>query len=459
MADEDHIPKSIAIIDDDELMRNLVSNYAEILGIENIQSFTTAEEFWTDLEKDTKYDMIVLDWKLPGLNGVGLFNRLRLRKEYKLIPILVISGFLNRADFALLEEFPCTTLLEKPFTKVLLENNLIGLAKEKKWYDEKSELMKELMDQFKDDGSSVVKNLKKVFSESPKPVPLAIIAAKQLRRRGFFKEAKAILEMVVKHDYESIVAMSELGKVLFQMGKTAEAREVLRYTNKVSPENLKRLCLLGEVELNLMEPESARKYFENALDIDPEDKVAISGSVIAENVENHIVQYSKNSIPENFASLLNIIGVTKIRSGSFQEGVDQYKAALSFLTADEVVAKVLFNLGLGFLRWNKPELALPWFIKSAEVGKEFFSKSAYYINRISSNGYQVDANYVDSSQLVNGIDDESISEAMVIAESGLDDSSEITKSDDSLGEMEDLDLGELEECFDDGVDIDGAKAG
>jgi tetratricopeptide (TPR) repeat protein len=178
--------------------------------------------------------------------------------------------------------------------------------------------------------------------------------------------------------------MTEMAKVLFQMGDVEKARDVLMISNRISPENVSRLCFLGEVELNLHEPEAARKYFEDALEIDPQDKTAEAGVTVANSVEEHLLNYSKESIPNNFASLLNIVAITKVRSGKFEDGIGQYMAALAFLRSDLIAAKISFNLGLGFLRWQKPELARQWFEKSSSLSKGKFSRSEGYLAQYSA---------------------------------------------------------------------------
>ncbi|MEZ4742695.1 MAG: response regulator [Bdellovibrionota bacterium] len=397
---EENLPKRIAIIDDDMIVCNLVSNYARSLGVKIIDKYSGIDEFWEVLESGSKkYDLLVIDWKLPGINGVGLFNRLKNNDKYKDIPILIVSGFLNKYDFALLDEFSGTLLLEKPFTQQQLGNMFGELLIEQRWHQDKIEVLENLVNEMSAGKADVFKNILRILSESPNPIAIGILIAKKLRKSNFLKEARSILEYLLKSNHGSIMAMGELGKVLFQLGKVEEARKILQATQKVSPENIKRLCLLGEIELNLLEPESARSYFERALEIDPENYVANSGMITADNLQEHLISYPKDSITTSFAGLLNIIAITKVREGSYEEGIEQYQAALAFLTDSESIAKVSFNLGLGFLRWNRLEMALDWFVKSRNANKKNFLKATYYINRITENGYEV------VSENSDGIDD------------------------------------------------------
>jgi tetratricopeptide (TPR) repeat protein len=349
----------------------------------------------------------------------------------------VISGFLNKDDFALLDEFPCTDLLEKPFTKSLIEQKIFALSEEFKWYNEQQEVIADLLLEFKNDGPSAVKSIKKIFNESPNPFPIAILAAKLLRTHDFLEESKTVLELVLKDEPNSVAAIGELGKVVFQLGDLKQSKRILRLANRLSPENLKRLCLLGEIDLNLQKPEEARKYFESALNIDSDDKIANSGYTISTNMEHHLVNHNKHSIPQSFASLLNIIAITQVKSGEFQDGIDQYKASLSFLTANIVIAKVAFNVGLGFMRWSKPEHALPWFIKSAETGGQAFSKSSYYVQQLNKRGIiaAVEENSDDAVSVTDADIQSKVSEVDQTLQQENDDFS-IAEADDFFNSIE-----------------------
>jgi DNA-binding response OmpR family regulator len=380
----DGFPKNIAVIDDDQLVRNLVTNYCRSIGILEIETYESADKAWDAMVGGKIFDLVILDWKLPGLTGVGLFNRMRSHKNFKTVPMLVISGFLNQNDFALLEEFPCTSLLEKPFTKILLERKIRDLTEESKWYEEKYTMVEELLSRIDVQGSAAIKELRKVCAKSPRPIPLSILIAKRLREANFLADAKSFLELALQHDTTSVSGMTEMAKVLFQMGQIEKARDVLRISNRISPENVSRLCFMGEVELNLSDPDAARKYFEDALEIDPQDPTAQSGVTVANAIAEHVVNYSRESIPNNFASLLNIVAITKVRSGNFEAGINQYIAALAFLRSDLAVAKISFNLGLGFLRWQKPELARKWFEKSSSLGNGKFGRAQGYLDPSTS---------------------------------------------------------------------------
>lgn len=381
--------KKVLVIDDDEVARNLIANHLQRMGVAEVVLKVDGEEGWEALTAQA-FDFIVLDWKLPKLSGLAFFNRIRRIPDYRMTPILVVSGFLERNDFRLLQEFPATGLMEKPFTVVLFQNRVEDLLRESVWYGQNVALVDTILQAVKHDPKKAEQLLKQVLKTAPNPVPLAVLAARCMIKASLLKGAQAILESVLKIDDQCVIAMNELGKVLHLMGDHKRALDMLRMANKLSPQNLQRLCLLGEVELNMKEPERARAYFQKVLDIDGLDSKAEAGLIIAGNMESMLGSTDPMQVPKSFASLMNTMGITLVRNSQFAKGIEQYQAALAFLHAKEDSARVAFNLGLGFLRWGKPNAALPWFRLSERMAPAGFGKSAAYVRKLITSGATLD---------------------------------------------------------------------
>ncbi len=367
---------SVLILDDDEVARNLIANHCNRIGIVDVATFENATDALKAI-KSRRFDFIVSDWKLQGMSGLTFFNRLRVLTEYRNTPLMVVSGFVNKDDFRLLREFPCTSLVEKPFTKVIFQKCVDSLVAESIWYSQNTTLVDALLQAVKFDGKKAEQLIREIAKKAPNPVPLAVLAAKRLVKNGMLDPAKNILKMIIKKDDRCVPALSELGKILHMNGEHLLALDYLRAAAKLSPHNIKRLCLLGEVELNLNDPEMARIFFAKALVIDPDSELAHAGMVVAENMDEFVS--SPTSVPRNFASLMNTMGIALVHNGQFSKGIEQYQSAMYFLESNEDNAKVAFNLGLGFLRWGKPKDALPWFRKSEQLIGDGHSKSAGYV--------------------------------------------------------------------------------
>lgn len=101
----------IAVVDDDENIRNLVEAY---LHKENYRTIGlgSAEEAW-DLWRNDPPGMWVLDIMLPGMDGYELCRRIRDEAE---VPIIMISAKDNEVDKILGLELGSDDYLVKPFS-------------------------------------------------------------------------------------------------------------------------------------------------------------------------------------------------------------------------------------------------------------------------------------------------------------------------------------------------------
>src|SRR5436190_648683 len=94
---------NVCVIEDDLTMQKAIVKALHGNDDLVVKCAADGADAWKLLEK-TKFDIIILDWKLPSVSGVALMNRLRRNKDYQFTPVLVISGFLGKKDFSLLEE-------------------------------------------------------------------------------------------------------------------------------------------------------------------------------------------------------------------------------------------------------------------------------------------------------------------------------------------------------------------
>lgn len=88
-------PVDVLIVDDDEIMLQTAVATLESLGASTEQA-QSGQEALDMIEKrhlsDQDYDVIIVDWKMPELDGLGTIRRIRSEIDTK-IPILLISAY------------------------------------------------------------------------------------------------------------------------------------------------------------------------------------------------------------------------------------------------------------------------------------------------------------------------------------------------------------------------------
>lgn len=99
-----------------------------------------------------------------------------------------------------------------------------------------------------------------------------------LRRLGRFEDARQAFEKARECEGgdENADTLNELAICQMETGRLKEAKETLTEALSMDPENTKIISNLGCLCLKLSQPEEARRYFEVVLEIDPDDKIALS---------------------------------------------------------------------------------------------------------------------------------------------------------------------------------------
>jgi DNA-binding NtrC family response regulator len=102
----------ILLIDDDEWIRDSLSIFFEAEGCQ-LMAFETAEEGIDEL-KDQTYDLIIVDYKLPGLDGLEFIKRTQnaLSDAIKVL----ITAYRNDKVVSEAKKLKVQGFIEKPFT-------------------------------------------------------------------------------------------------------------------------------------------------------------------------------------------------------------------------------------------------------------------------------------------------------------------------------------------------------
>jgi PAS domain S-box-containing protein len=79
----------ILVLDDDLNQRELLKSYLELSGPYSVDTVGSVEVFWPTIE-GSPYDVMFLDYKLKGTNGLELLDRMAERSIH--VPVIMISG-------------------------------------------------------------------------------------------------------------------------------------------------------------------------------------------------------------------------------------------------------------------------------------------------------------------------------------------------------------------------------
>ncbi len=378
--------KPVLIIEDDTQFADVLKNYLE--DYPHLGPITVAQngdEGWRKL-LEKRFSLVILDWKLPKLSGLIIFNRLRTTPGMDTIPVLITSGLLDEADLNLLGENLVTKGLEKPFTQDVFDSRLTDLMAESEWLDQNQTRIHQILAKVEKSSPNAVADLQNLLKESANPVPLALLAAKVLRTSDRLAEAEALLKFVLTRDPNNSAGLFELGRILYQAKRTKEAHAILQKAQKLSPKNLDRAKLMGEVGLNSMDPKAAESGFKAALALDAQDAKAKLGletatAMISTPPKTPEPTAEGGFVFKSFASVMNLAAVSLVEQGQYEQAVKKYQETLEFLSDPWDRSRILYNLGLAYVRWQKPEEAKTWLESAVRLSGGKLGKASSLLDR------------------------------------------------------------------------------
>ena len=110
----------LMLVDDDEWIRDSMRIFFENEGC-NLVTVQTAEEALKIIKKQ-HFDIIIADFRLPGINGIKLFEHVRDSNQ-GLIKIL-ITAYMDKKVSSDAKKAGIDALIEKPFTSETIEKVL-----------------------------------------------------------------------------------------------------------------------------------------------------------------------------------------------------------------------------------------------------------------------------------------------------------------------------------------------
>lgn len=118
----------ILLIDDDEWIRDSLSLYFEGEGC-HLLALETGEEGIEELKKQD-YDIIMIDYKLPGMDGLAFLKRIQKTQQHAMK--VLITSYRQEEIVSEAKNMGINGIIEKPFDTDIIEESLSQLIKKHK---------------------------------------------------------------------------------------------------------------------------------------------------------------------------------------------------------------------------------------------------------------------------------------------------------------------------------------
>ena len=113
----------ILIVDDFSTMRRIIKNLLRDLGFNDT---TEADDGQTALPmlKSGKFDFLVTDWNMPGMDGLALLQAVRADENLKDMPVLMVTAEAKREQIVVAAQSGVNGYIVKPFTAITLKEKI-----------------------------------------------------------------------------------------------------------------------------------------------------------------------------------------------------------------------------------------------------------------------------------------------------------------------------------------------
>ncbi len=113
----------ILIVDDFSTMRRIIKNLLRDLGFNDT---TEADDGQTALPllQSGKFDFLVTDWNMPGMDGLTLLKTVRADEKLSSLPVLMVTAEAKRDQIVEAAQAGVNGYVVKPFTAVILKEKI-----------------------------------------------------------------------------------------------------------------------------------------------------------------------------------------------------------------------------------------------------------------------------------------------------------------------------------------------
>lgn len=126
---------NLLIVEDLNIMRRVIINALKSFDYD-FNLFEAADGLKAiEKMKEEKMDLVITDWYMPNLDGLGLINEIRANKEWKDIPVIMLTTRGNKEDVITAFKASINGYIVKPFSPEVLKEKIDNVIHPFKTYN------------------------------------------------------------------------------------------------------------------------------------------------------------------------------------------------------------------------------------------------------------------------------------------------------------------------------------
>ena len=118
--------KHALVIDDSQVMRMIICDILESVGYQ-VTDAGDGDEGLEKLQEMGKVDLVLVDWRMPGMDGLEFIETVRKDQAYQDLQIIMITTHSESTKIAQAIQAGANDYVKKPFNKKALHEKLTAL--------------------------------------------------------------------------------------------------------------------------------------------------------------------------------------------------------------------------------------------------------------------------------------------------------------------------------------------
>jgi tetratricopeptide (TPR) repeat protein len=208
----------------------------------------------------------------------------------------------------------------------------------------------------------------------------------------FINDAKRLevyLKRLLGINSQHLWAANTLGKLYLRTGKAAQGMEVLQRLSQFHELNSERMLVLGDAQVVAGRVDQAQATLEKTAALVGNDDIRVKEGMAKvklaqKDLPGALTYLGAKEFSREMVSFLNMRAIMSIRLQKFDEGIEFYSYALHGSGPDnQLKAKLLFNMGLGFVRTGNLERATACLSESCTLGGPKFQRASGPLKKVA----------------------------------------------------------------------------
>lgn len=436
------------IIESDSSVVKQMTDGLSSLGIPSSITFDGGADAWDWLAHNPEPTLIITEWKMKGLGGSQLVQRIRAH-GLNSVPVVVCSSKVPHNELPLFRELSIAHLLKKPFSERDFKIALTWALQQHQRPTNQLALEKEIFLAIRRGDWKTAHNLKAAYLSNGKIYESRkkLLEAEFLYHQQKYSSAIDIAKSAAKiSEIDSLDLIDLMGRCYDKIGGHSAAKKFFEIAEKMSPGNIQRKCDLVDLYDRAGNSDLAEQKLNAVLALDNSCEQTLESTLKhALSIGNHEkVDQIAEKIQDKSRVLkhLNNWSVHLTKLNRIEDGIKVYKQILKLLPIDQKAtrARVSYNLALGLIKIDSAKESLivlqtinindyPPIKQKLESLRNRIEKALNSGNRFESN----DTKNTDSSNSV--IRGDSLMAVKNIAATG---NIMNVNSGDLIGELEDI---------------------